>query len=117
MKSNLIELIKENPDLPIFAWVDYEIVGGDCNRWLGKLGCAEIKEYANIEPYGYLGMTMVFKDDGEDYLMHLYENELPTYDEYKDLSGEEIEKVADSMIDKLEYKKAIFVNVDLPDNI
>jgi len=111
MKSNLIELLKENPDLPIFAWVDNEVVGGDdCGRWSGQFGEAEIREYTKVEPYGYNDQTIVFKNDTEDY----YECLL---DKYIDLDGEELERKVNSTFDKLKYKKAIFVNVDLPYNL
>ena len=29
INSKLIELVRQNPDLPILAWVNYEVVAGD----------------------------------------------------------------------------------------
>jgi hypothetical protein len=106
-KSNLIELVKDNPDLPIFAWVYWEVVQDDCYSWLGKFNRAEVREYAVVEPYGYNDQTMVFKDDYEDYLQSLIDNDL------EDKTEEELEE----QINKLDFKKAIFVDVGLPDNI
>ena len=37
--ENLLQLIKENPDLPIVPMVDQEIVADDCcTWWIGKWG-------------------------------------------------------------------------------
>lgn len=109
MKSNLLELVKDNPDLPIYALVHGEVCEDDCHYFFGELGQAEIREYANVEQYGYYDMTVVFKDDDEDYFEHLINS-----DEYEDLSQKEAEKKANEEIDKLNWKKAIFVYVGLP---
>lgn len=107
MSKEFIELVKDNPDLPIFAWVDCEVVQGDSMRWSGQFGNAEVLEYANVEPYGYNDTPIVFKNDTEDYLQHLIDNDLENKTE------EELE----TEIEALDYKKAIFVNVDLPNNL
>lgn len=111
MNNELLNLIKENPTLPIYAWVYWEVVGDDCHSWLGQFGSACIREYANVEPYGYNEQTMVFKDEDEDYIQYLMENEF--HDSGLYLTEEE----AQSKADNLEYKKAIFVNIDLPNSI
>ena len=108
--NNLIKLVKENPDIPIFAWVDCEVVQDERHRWCGQFGKASILEYANVDPYGSDDQTIVFKNDTEDY----YESLL---DKYPELDGEELENKVNKEFDKLKYKKAIFVNVDLPDNL
>lgn len=46
--TELLNLALQNPNLPIFAYVDYEIVGEDCGYWMGEFGRAEIKEYATV---------------------------------------------------------------------
>lgn len=114
MKSNLIELIKENPDLPIFAWVDSDVVPDDgYSRWIGQLGLAIVREYSNVNPYGCNERTTVFKDDSKEYHDWLVEDYM--YETKAD--EEEAIKVAGILIEKLNYKKAIFVDVDLPNNI
>jgi hypothetical protein len=112
MNSNLIELVKENPDLPIFAWVWWEVVQDDCYSWLGQFGKAEVREYAVVEPFGYHDQTMVFKDDTEEYHNYLADN-----DKYIDMTEEEYEKAFEEVINNLQFKKAIFVYVGLPDNL
>lgn len=110
MKSDLSELQKENPELKAYALVHGEVCEDDCHYFFGELGQAEIREYANVEPYGYNEMTVVFKDDDEEYFEYLINSF-----EYEDLSQEEAEKKANEEIAKLEWKKAIFVYVGLPD--
>lgn len=104
MNENLIELVDNNLDLPIFAWVNGEICEDDCGYWLGQFGKAEIREYAKVESYGWHETGYVFKDDYEDYLDYLL-------DTNENLTEEE----AENQILNLDYKKAIFVYIDLPD--
>lgn len=104
MNENLIELVDNNLDLPVFAWVNGEICEDDCGYWLGQFGKAEIREYAKVESYGWHEIDYVFKDDYEDYLDYLL-------DTNENLTEEE----AENQILNLDYKKAIFVYIDLPD--
>lgn len=101
----LIDLIKENPDLPIYAWVDSDIIGGDGCRWLGEFGDAKIKDFAKVLPYKNDNYDLVFKDDTDDYLNYLCETKGYT------------ENYAKDIINGLYYEKAIFVCVDLPTDI
>nr|DAU89339.1 MAG TPA: hypothetical protein [Caudoviricetes sp.] len=104
--NNLIELIKNNPNLPLYAYVDYEIVGGDCGYWMGEFGKAKIKEYATVEPYGWNDMNIVYKDEQEDYIEYLLDNN-------DDMSEEDATRITNN----LPYKKAIFVYVETPHSI
>lgn len=104
MKNNLIDLIKENPELPIYAWVDGEVCADSCGYWLGQFGNAEIREYAKVETYGWEERDYVFKDDYDEYLDYLTTRN-------EDMTDE----VAKRIISKLDYKKAIFVYVNTPD--
>ena len=54
-------------------------------------------------------MDIVFKDDDEEYFEYLINT-----DEYKNLSDEEAKKQVEEYISKLEFKKAIFVDVVAP---
>ena len=48
--KELLELIKQRPDLPIIPMVDSEIVYDDsCSRWMGSWGSAEITKYIQSE--------------------------------------------------------------------
>lgn len=45
-REKLFQLMQENPELPVVAMVDSEIVADDgYNRWLGAWGCSYIGEY------------------------------------------------------------------------
>lgn len=105
MGNKLIKLINENPDLPIFAWVDGEVCEDNCGYWLGQFGSATIKEYAKVETYGWYEKDYVFRDDYEEYLEYLLNAD-------EKLTEEEAKK----QIENLNYKKAIFVYVNTPAN-
>ena len=59
--EKLLQLIKDNPDLPIVPMVDGEVVGDDSYKyWLGVWGHSEVTEY-------YKGREKIhFKDDDEE---------------------------------------------------
>ena len=59
--EQLLQLIKENPDLPVVPMVDYEVCGDYCcTWWMGSWGRSEVTEY-------YLGEEKVhFRDDDEE---------------------------------------------------
>lgn len=100
-RKELLELIAANPDVPIYAWVNSDVVGGDYGYWTGEFDMAEIREFAEVEPFDCLGnMTnQVFKD--EDYYYDFLVNNGKTPEE------------ARKIVDGLDYKKAIFVYVEL----
>lgn len=103
MNKELIDLISKNPELPIFAWVNGEICEDSCSYWLGQFGDGSIREYAKVKTYDWYEKNYVFKDDYEDYLNYLLnENENLT------------EEDAIKQILNLDYKRAIFVCVDIP---
>lgn len=111
MNEELIELIKNNPDLPIYAWVDAEICGDGYGYWLGKFGRAYIKEYAKVEPYNYYGKDYIFKDDHEEYYEWLINKE-----HYLNMKLYDADREITHHINNLDYKKAIFVYIETPDN-
>lgn len=50
--EKLIDLIKENPKLPVVPMVhyevigdDYEVIGDDCGYWMGRIDSVRIDEY------------------------------------------------------------------------
>lgn len=105
MSKELIELIKDNPDLPIFAWVNGELCADSYGYWLGQFNSASIHEYTRVEPYDCFDKDFIFKDDYVDYLEYMLEKE-----ENIDMTEEEAIKIIESFV----YKKAIFVYVDEP---
>ena len=44
--KNFIQLIKENPELPVVPMVDGEVCLDDCHRWMGAFGHCYVGEYA-----------------------------------------------------------------------
>ena len=93
--EQLLQLIKDNPDLPVVPMVDGEVVADDSYQyWLGHWGRAEVTEY-------YCGREKVhFKDydDEEDVLMDM---EGCKY--YCDPQGRDITELSDEEWDEL-YK-------------
>ena len=43
----LLDLIKENPELPIICMVDSDIIGDDYGRWMAQIGWSEVGEFAS----------------------------------------------------------------------
>ena len=64
--QKLIELIKENPDLPIIPMVYYEVVGEDYGNWVGRFSTCYIGEYALFQEKYYEDRDE-FEEDYYDY--------------------------------------------------
>lgn len=107
--DKLLELVRENPDLPIVPMVDGELVADEGGYWMGKWGKCEVKEY-------YLGEEKVhFKgDDEEDVLCDMVDcNFCYTRDgkDIYDLSDDEWDK----LYQNLPWIKSIVVYIEMPD--
>lgn len=110
--KELLELIRQNPDLPILPMVDSEIVAEDgYNWWLGSFGHSSIDEYVLTE---YHGEERYFRRDEQD-LIEEYIAEDVIDCESENLSDEEIEKRAHEIAEALPWKKAILVWIGLPE--
>lgn len=109
MSEEILKLIEENKDLPIYAWVDSDVVSDDCyGRWLGKITGADIQEIAFVEPWGWSDNNIVTKDDEDEYFDYICENAPDTVTE------ENVEEYARAVIKELDYKKHIVLYVDTP---
>lgn len=97
-----LELIKENPELPIIPMVNYEIVAGDdALYWMGSWGDARIDEYT-ID-----GERMRYLSEGIDELFDRYFGDI-----FSDKGlGPEYRK---RLVEELGWTKAIFIKIDLP---
>ena len=125
--QELLKLVSENPDLPIVAMVDCDVVEEDSGRWLGYFSRAELGEYATDDERYY--------DDREDFKAQYYndnDEELcerfgycPYVSEYSVEKGlhtaeqlEENEKAEEALVKYLDevaekaFVKAIIVYVD-----
>ncbi len=131
--KNLVRLAEENPELPIVAMVDGEIVGGDnYARWLGSVGNVELGEYVLFDDR--------FIDDREEFKERYYDyndDELcekfgyePGVNEFRLENGcctqrqydenKENEKHLEAYLDEVAERAfipAIIVNIDLPKDI
>lgn len=100
----LLELIKENPGLPVTPMVNYEIVGDDGYKyWVGSFGKARVTEYCSGEEHIH------FREDND------LDETLPDfigYNRYEELSDDDAEKEYDA----LPWIKAIVVYIEMPTN-
>lgn len=103
MIEKLIELIKENPDLPILPMVDAEVVEEDYGRWMGTWGNSRVDEYIITKE------DVVFKSD--DDVFDVLEKYLP-YKEFEKLP--EDEDGCRKFYNNLPWMKAIIVDINLP---
>ena len=66
--EELLNLIRDNPELPVIPLVDTEVVADDCySWWLGKWGYTKVIEY-------YIGRDHIHikdEDDEEDVLVDM----------------------------------------------
>lgn len=111
--KELLKLVSENPDLPVVPMVDYEVVADDgYSRWLGSFGSVYVGEYALFNDRFY-DEREEFK---EDYFYRQSDEicEKFNYDPWDNTKNEELEKYLEEVADRF-FKKAIIVNIDLPD--
>ena len=101
--AHLLNLIKQNPLLPILPMVNQEVVSDDCwCYWLGKWGDANIDRY-------FVHNRRIFLKDNEDPFDVLERIGYPQ--NVDDMTDEEI----NAAYDALPWKKAIFVYIDTLD--
>ena len=107
MSSEVLQIIKENPNLPIYAYIDGEVVSepdASCS-WLGKVVSARVSSIAFVEPYGYYDLTIVEKGDDDDYRDSLLDSIS------EDIADEDIEEYLDKLVSELDYQKVILLNI------
>ena len=105
-REKLFQLMQENPELPVVAMVDSEIVADDgYNRWLGVWGYSYIGEYLIGEEH------LFFREDDDPSEVDRALSERYGDDYYTDMTDEqEAEAYAG-----LPWIRAIIVNIDLPE--
>lgn len=102
---DLVELIKNNPNLPVYAWVSADDSMEEGLVYPAQLNNPQIRRYCKVEPYGYYGSCWVFEDEDEDYFEYLINSE-----EYEELTQDEAEAKAKEEIKKLPWETAIFLD-------
>lgn len=117
--QRLARLILKHPDLPVIPMVDWEVCAGPEGKWMGSVGNACITEYI-WRPDDY---------EGEPCIMYRYEahklvDALAEDAENRINPGEEKEQAYEAArqqawkkVNEMEWRKAIFVNIDLPEDL
>jgi hypothetical protein len=107
--SYLLNLIKENPELPIMPMVSTECVGGDdFSYWAAEWGKASIEEYwVDEDNEGRIYYKSSSYDDLVDKIMDEREIDFDLDPEANDL-----EEFAKGIVNKYEWTKAIFVKIN-----
>lgn len=109
LSKDILKILNDNPDLPVYAYVDAELCGDCYGYWIGDLNKAVIKSYAKVKPWGWsVDTDIVYDDELGDYEDYLYEIE------YAKLSDEDAEEAVKKEINSLKFTKAIFIYVESP---
>lgn len=106
-REELFKLMQENPELPVVAMVDSEIVADDgYSRWKGAWGSSCIGEYLVGEECVHFRE----EDDPEEVEKALLDGAI-TCEEFEAMTDAEAEGAYAS----LPWIRAIIVDIDLPD--
>ena len=103
--EKFLRTVQENPGLPVYCWVDYEVVAGDeFGRWLGEIGDCRVSNAALYNDNWY--------EDQEELIEAFYDQHDEEYE------GCDDEKIDADIIERTKHlwHKVILVNVDLPDS-
>lgn len=110
--NDFLRLVKENPDLPIVAAVDADVVGGEgYSYWFGAFGAAEKGAYVCVE---MCGESRFFTKDDQEEIEEYFADEMASDEEF-DLHEIEIEKLAHKKAEALPWVEAIIVRIGLPE--
>ena len=125
--ENFLNLVKENPTLPVVPMVDNEVVGDSWGRWMGSFGYADVGEYACYNERFFEDredFKETYYDDNCDELCERF-NYDPRINEYtvglyrcteeQFEINEANEKLLEEYLDKIAeeyFVKAIIVNID-----
>lgn len=111
LSKEVLQVLNENPDLPVYAWVNSEVCE-DEGMWAGQVHHADVREFTKVPfEYGWCGTDWVFKDEQEEAIEYLINTEeyfemFPSND--REMT-EKAEAYAKNYLDSLEYTKAIFI--------
>ena len=95
--DNLLQLIRDNPELEILPMVYYACVGEDHSRWTASWGDARIDEYYIDDERIYFKSTCY-----DEVVEKFWQNEELT----------ETEEQAEKMANEVNWVKAIIVDID-----
>ena len=103
--KHLIQLMDENPDLPVIPMVGQDIVADCTGEWVAHFGKAEIKKMC------IYGEKVIFRED-KNAIKTVEELELEGLTEGR-AREESIEKL-NGYLDELEWLEAIIVHIETP---
>ena len=130
--EKLLQLVQENPELPIVPMVDYEVVDDGYGWWVGSFGRCSVGEYALFyERYfddrgDFAEFYYDYNDDelcerfNYDPRIHKYSVAQGLYTKEQLEVNKANEKLLDEYIDKVAdeyFKKAIIVYIGLPEEL
>ena len=103
--KHLIQLMEENPDLPVIPMVGQDIVADCTGEWVANFGKAEIKKMC------IYGENVIFREEKNAIkTIEALELEGLTEDRTRE---ESIEKL-NGYLDELEWLEAIIVHIETP---
>lgn len=103
--NTLVQLIKENSELEIVPMVSTECVAGDnFAYWMAEWGTAKLDEYWCSDERIY------FKEQDFDSLVDKYIDD--NYEQYENLTDDELRKLAEEKVNNYEWIKAIVVHIN-----
>ena len=105
LTKELVELINENPTFPVITMVESEVVGDDsASRWYSSIGSCRVNEYVVYEKRYDNQPNVIYKEDIDEIIEDIMEQDESVTEEQ-----------AKAKAEALNWKKAIFLNVNLPD--
>ena len=118
--EELLQLIKENPELPVIPMVDGDLCGGEYGRYFGEIGFCQIGEYVVCDERVYFDREEFIEDlydwNDEDLCKHFgFVPYLPN--EFTTWANKVAEKKIDDYLQTVAnrvFKPAIIVNIDIP---
>lgn len=106
----LLKIVSEHPDLPIMAYVAYEVVGGDeFSYWTGEVDEAEVQDVWTTpdgETWTRENAECLYTDFADRYAPEEFN------DRVFDLPDDEYEKEVKKWIRTLPWKKCILVTIE-----
>lgn len=127
-REELARLILENQELPVLCMVEFEIVAGDdCLRWAASLGECKIREYIYHEDG--MSESVIFWREDEEKLVDMLAEDAEDHPELYPLGADpqtataraaayaNARMLAKVKVRNLPWKRAIVVNIDLPEEI
>lgn len=129
--KTLLELINENPELPVVCMVDSDVVYENYGRWMAQIGRSAVSEFVFYNDRFYddrKEFTEDYYDQNNEILCErfeynprvLYSNAQKQYTKADIEANKEAEARLDKYLHEVAdraFKKAIIVYIDMPDDV